>query len=146
MDTIMGFGNLLLLASLPSYVSTAADGISITGNVVDSAMVHVETMEICEVGAFVNPSLVPSGVVDVSIVERETSAPPLVFEEVVDDGATRGGAIDPLLPPEGVTGVAEERIISEPTMPTSGLDPPQSKETIGTAPAAHASTTSKDLC
>ena len=40
MDTTMGSSNLLLLASLSSYVSAAADGISITGNVADSLMVH----------------------------------------------------------------------------------------------------------
>ena len=36
MDTTMDSGNLLLLASLSSYVSIAADGVFITGNVVDS--------------------------------------------------------------------------------------------------------------
>ena len=109
-------------------------------------MVHTETVKIGEVGAIVDPSLAPSGVVNASIVEREIGVPSLVLEVVNNGGVTGGGAIDPLLPPEGVARVVGERIISEPTMPTSGLDPPQSKETIGTAPAAHASTTSKDLC
>ena len=45
MDTTMDFGNLLILASLSFYVSAVADGISIIGNVVDSSMVHVETVE-----------------------------------------------------------------------------------------------------
>ena len=52
----------------------------------------------------------------------------------------------PLLSPERVAGAARERIISEPIMPTSDLDPPQSRKTIGTAFAAHASITSTDLC
>ena len=57
-----------------------------------------------------------------------------------------GVATDPLLPPEGVAGEARERTISEPTMPSFDLDPPQSKKNTGTASAAHASITSKDLC
>ena len=79
-------------------------------------------------------------------VEREIGVPSLVLEGVIDGGATGGGAIDPLLPPEGVARAAGERIISEPTMPTSDLDPPQSRKTIGTAFVAHASITSKGLC
>ena len=79
-------------------------------------------------------------------VEREIGVPSLVLEGVIDGGATGGGVIDPLLPPEGVAGEARERTISEPTMPSSDLDPPQSKKNTGTASAAHASITSKDLC
>ena len=71
MDTTMGSDNLLLLASLSSYVSTADDGISITSNVANSSLVHEETVEIGEVGAVVDPSPTPSSVVDVSVVERE---------------------------------------------------------------------------
>ena len=81
-------------------------------------------------------------------VEREIGVPSLVLEGVIDGGITGGGGVatDPLLPPEGVAGEARERTISEPTMPSSDLDPPQSKKNIGTASAAHASITSKDLC
>ena len=75
-------------------------------------------------------------------VERETSVPPLVLEGVIDGGTTGGGATDPLLPPEMVVGAAGERIISESIMPTSDLDPPRNRKTIGTAFAAHASITS----
>ena len=46
MDTTMDFDNLLLLASLSSYVSAAADSISIIGNVANSSMACKETMEI----------------------------------------------------------------------------------------------------
>ena len=144
-DIIMGSGNLLLLA-LSSYVFVAIDGISIIGNTTNSSMVHTGTVETDEIGAAVDSSPVLSGVVDASIVERETGVLLLVLEEVTDDGATRGGATDPLLPPERVASAAEERIISEPIMPTSDLDPPQSRKTIGTASAAHASITSIDLC
>ena len=70
----------------------------------------------------------------------------MVLKEVIDGGTIGGGAIDPLLPLEGIVGVAEERIISEPTMPTSDLDPPQNRKNTSTASAAHASITSKDLC
>ena len=146
MDTAMGSGNLLLLASLSSYVFAATDGISITGNFVDSSMVHVETVEIGEVGATVDPSLAPNGFVDASVVERETSVPPLVLEEVANGGTTGGGAIDPLLPRKGVTGVTRESIITEPTMSTSDLNPPKSRKTTGMASTAHASIISKDLC
>ena len=145
MDITMGSDNLLLLASLSSYVSTAADGISITGNVADSSIVHTKTMEIGKVWAAIDPSPAPSGVVDASIVERETSVPPLVLEEVNDGGATGGGVTDPLSPPEGVANAVRERIASEPTMPISDLDPPESKKTTGTTSATHASITSKDL-
>ena len=109
-------------------------------------MVHTETVKIGEVGATVDPSPAPSGVVNASIVEREIGVPSLVLEVVTDGGVTGGGAIDPLLPPEGVARAAGERIISEPTMPTSDLDPPQSRKTTSTASVAHASITSKDLC
>ena len=98
MDITMGSGNLLLLASLSSYASAATDGISIIGIVVDPSMVHTEIVEIGEVGTAVDPSLAPS----TSIVERETGVPPLVLEEVTDGGTIGGGAIDPLLPPEGL--------------------------------------------
>ena len=57
-------------------------------------------------------------------VEREIGVPLLVLEGVIDGGATGGGAIDPLLPPEGVAGAVGERTISEPAMPSSDLDPP----------------------
>ena len=87
MDTTMGSDNLLLLASLSSYVSVADDGISITSNVANSSLVHKETVEIGEVGAVVDPSPAPSNVVDVSVVERETGVPPLVLKEVADGGA-----------------------------------------------------------
>nr|POE99800.1 hypothetical protein CFP56_18267 [Quercus suber] len=50
---------------------------------------------------------------------------------VIDGGTTGGGATDPLLPLEGVASAVGERIISEPTMPTSDLDPPQSRKTTG---------------
>ena len=103
-------------------------------------------METGEIGAAIDSSLVLSGVVDASIVERETGVLSLVLEEVTDGGATGGGATDPLLSPERVAGATGERIISEPIMPTSDLDPPQSRKTIGTASAAHASITSTDLC
>nr|POF22770.1 hypothetical protein CFP56_09747 [Quercus suber] len=63
-------------------------------------------------------------------VEKETGVP-LVLEEVTNGGTTRGVATDPLLPPEGVVGAAEERIISKPTMPTPDLDPPRAKKTQG---------------
>ena len=145
MDIIMGSGNLLLLA-LSSYVFAAIDGISITGNTANSSMVHTGTVEIGEIGVVVDSSPVLSGVVDASIVERETSVPLLVLEEVTDGGATGGGATDPLLSPERVAGAAGERIINEPIMPKSDLDPPQIRKTIGTAFAAHASITSTDLC
>ena len=78
-------------------------------------------------------------------VERETGVPLLVLEGVIDGGATGGGATDPLLPPKGVAGAAGERIISESITPTSDLDPPQNRKTIGTAFAAHASITSTNL-
>ena len=148
MDTTMGSGNLLLLASLSSYVSTAANSISITGNVADSSMVHMETVEIGEIRVVVNLLPAPSGVVDASVVERETGVPPLVLEEVAEGGATGGGVTDPLLPPDGVAcaSAAGESIISEPTMPTSDLDPPKSRKTTSTVSAAHASIISKDLC
>ena len=61
-------------------------------------------------------------------VERETSVPPSILEGFIDGGATRGGVIDPLLPPEGVAGAAGERTISELAMPSSDLDLPQSKK------------------
>ena len=80
-----------------------------------------------------------------SWVERETSVPPLVLEGVIDGGTTGGGATDPLLPPERVAGAAGERIISESIMPTSDLDPPRNRKTIGTASTAHASITSTNL-
>ena len=57
-------------------------------------------------------------------VERETSVPPSILEEFIDGGATGGGAIDPLLPPERVAGAIGERTISEPAMPSFDLDPP----------------------
>ena len=96
-------------------------------------------MEIGEVRAVVDPLPAPSGVVDASIVvERETGVPPLVLKEVVDGGAIGGGATDLLLPPKGVAGVAGESIISEPTMPTSDLDPPKSRKTTDTASVTHA--------
>ena len=81
-------------------------------------------MKIGEVGATVNPSPAPSGVVNVRIVEREIGVPSLVLKVVTDGGVTGGGAIDPLLPPERVAGVVGERTISEPAMPSSDLDPP----------------------
>nr|POF05167.1 hypothetical protein CFP56_05767 [Quercus suber] len=131
MDITTGSGNLLLLASLSSYVSAAADGISITGNVADSSMAHMETVEVGEIRVVVNPLPAPSGDVDASVVERDTGVPPLVLEEVAKGGATRGGVTDPLLPLEGITcgDATRESIISEPTMPTSDLDPPKSKKT-----------------
>ena len=128
MDITMGSGKLLLLASLPSYVSAATDGISITGNVTDSSVVHVKTVEIGEVGATIDPLPAPSSVVDASIVEKEAGVPPLVLEEVTDDGTTGRSAIDPLPPPEGVAGAVGERIISEPPMPISDLDPPRAEK------------------
>ena len=146
MDTTMGSDNLLLLASLSFYVSTADDGISITSNVANSSLVHEETVEIGEVGAVVDPSPAPSSVVDVSVVERETSVPPLVLKEVADGGAIGGDATDPLLQLEGVAGATRESIITEPTMSTFDLDPPKSRKTIGTTSVAHASIISKDLC
>ena len=127
MDIIMGSGNLLLLA-LSSYVSAAIDGISITGNTANSSMVHTGTVETGEIGAAVDSLPVLSGVVDASIVERETGVPSLVLEEVTDGGATGGGATDPLLSPERVAGAAGERIISEPIMPTSGLILPRAEK------------------
>ena len=78
-------------------------------------------------------------------VERETGEPPLVLEGVIDGGATGGGATNPLLPPEGVASAAGERIISESITPTSDLDPPRNRKTIGTAFATHASITSTNL-
>ena len=124
MDITMGSGNLLLLASLSSYAFAVVDGISIIGNVADPSMVHTETVEIGKVGTTIDPSPAPSA----SIVERETHVPLLVLEEVTDGGTIGRGAVDPLLPPEGVTGTTGERIISEPTMLTSDLDPPHSKK------------------
>ena len=124
----MGSGKLLLLASLPSYVSAATDGISITGNVADSSVVHVKTMEIGEVRAAIDPLPAPSSVVDANIVEKEAGVPPLVLEEVTDDGTTGRSAIDPLPPPEGVASAVGERIISEPPMPISNLDPPRAEK------------------
>ena len=124
MDITMGSDNLLLLASLSSYVFAAADGISITGNVADSSVIQLKTVEIGEVGVAVDPLPGPNGVVDTSIVEKETGVPPLVLAEVTDGGATGGSATDPLPPPEGAAGATGERIISEPTMPISDLDPP----------------------
>ena len=79
-------------------------------------------------------------------VEREIGVPSLVLEGVIDGGVTGGGATDPLLPLEGVAGAVGERIISDPAMPSSNLDLPQSRKNTGTAFAAHASITSKDLC
>ena len=145
MDIIMGSGNLLLLA-LSSYVFVAIDGISIIGNTTNSSMVHTGTVETDEIGAAVDSSPVLSGVVDASIVEREIGVPLLVLEEVTDGGATGGGATDPLLSPKRVAGAAGERIISEPIMSKSDLDPPQSRKTIGTTFAAYASITFIDLC
>ena len=127
MDIIMGSGNLLLLA-LSFYVSATIDGISIIGNTANSSMVHTGIVETGEIGAAVDSSPVLSGVVDASIVERETGVPSLVLEEVTDGGATRGGATDPLLSPERVAGAAGERIISEPIMPTSGLILPRAEK------------------
>ena len=143
MDTAMDSSNLLLLASLSSYVSIAADGISITGNVVDSLMVHVETVEIGEVGAAIDPSSVPSSVADASVVEREVDVP---LEEVADGGATRGSATDPLLPPGGVAGGTEENTITEPPIPTSDIDPLKSRKNTGMASIVHVLVISKDLC
>ena len=62
-------------------------------------------------------------------VERETGVPPSVLKGFIDGDLTGGGAINPLLPPEGVAGVARERTISEPAMPLSDLDLPQSRKT-----------------
>ena len=62
-------------------------------------------------------------------VERETGVPPSVLEGFIDGDLIEGGAIDPLLPPEGVAGVARERTISKPAMPLSDLDLPQSRKT-----------------
>ena len=75
----------------------------------------------------------------------ERGVPPLVLEGVIDGSATGGGTTDPLLPPEGVAGAVEERIISESIMPTSDFDPPRNRKTIGTASAAHTSITSTNL-
>ena len=146
MDNTMDSGNLLLLALSSSYASAATDGISISGNVANPLMVHSKTMEIGEVGTAIDPSLTPSSVVAVDIVEKETGVPPLVLEEVTNGGVTGVGAIDPLLPPEVVAGVVRERIISESITPTSDLDPPRRRKTIGMASAAHASIKSIDLC
>ena len=143
MDITMDSGNLLLPSSLSSYVSAAADGVSITGNVADSSMVHVETVEIDEVGVAVDPSSTPSSVADASVVEREAVVP---VEEVANGGTIGGSAIDPLLPLEGVAGGAGENTITEPSMPTSDLDPLKSKKNTGTASVVHASIISKDLC
>lgn len=147
MDTAVDSDNLLLLASLLSYVSTAVDDISITGNVVGSSMVHKEIAEVSENRDVVDPLLAPSVAIDTSAIEREADAPLLVIEEVAGVGATRGGVTDPLLPPEGVAcdGVAGEGIISEPTMPTFNLDPPKSKKITRTASVAHTSIMSKDF-
>ena len=146
MDSIMDSGNLLLLALPSSYASAAIDGISISGSVADPSMVHVKTVEIGEVGTAIDPSSTPSNVAVVDIVERETGVPPLVLEEVIDGGATGGGATNPLLPPEGVVGVAGERITSKSITPTSNLDPLRNRKTIGTASVTHASITSTNLC
>ena len=143
MDITMDSGNLLLPSTLSSYVSAVADGVSITGNVADSSMVHVETVEIDEVGVAVDPSSTPNSVADASVVEREASVP---VEEVADGGTIGGSAIDPLLPLEGVAGGAGENTITEPSMPTSDLDPLKSKKNTGTASVVHASVISKDLC
>ena len=78
-------------------------------------------------------------------VERETGVRPLVLEGVIDGGATGGGATDPLLPPEGVASAVGEMIISESITPTSDLDPPRNRKTIGTTFATHASITSTNL-
>ena len=99
MDTTVDSGNLLLLASLSSYVSAAAaDGISIIGKVADSSMVSKETVEIGEIKDVVNLLLVVSVVFDVSAVD----VPPLVLKKVFRGGADGRGVTDPLLPPEGV--------------------------------------------
>jgi len=102
MDITIGSGNLLLLASLSSYVSATTDGISITGNAANSSMVHAETMDTGEVGAAIDTLPMPSDVADASIAERETSVPSSILEEVTDGGVTGGDATDPLLPPEGL--------------------------------------------
>ena len=116
MDTTMDSSNLLLLACLSSYVFAAADGISITGNVANSSMVHTETSLVIEEvadggatrGGVTDPLLPPKGI--------------------------------------ACAGVARESIISEPTMPTSDLGPPKSRKITGTASATHASIIFKDLC
>ena len=73
-----------MLLALSSYVSAAIDGISITGNIANSSMVHTGTVETGEIGAAVDSSPVLSGVVDASIVESETGVPSLVLEEVTN--------------------------------------------------------------
>ena len=92
MDTTMDSSNLLLLASLSSYVSTAAGVISITGNVIDSLMVHVETVEIGEVRAALDPSSIPSSVADANVVEREVGVP---LEEVAMVAQLKGVLLIP---------------------------------------------------
>lgn len=147
MDTIVDFGNLLLLASLSSIVSTAVDGISITGKVADSPMVREETIEIGEIGDVIDPFLEPSMAVDVSAAGGKADVPPLVLEEVAGGGAAGGDVADPLLPPEGATYVvaAGEGIGNEPNIPSFNLDPPKSKETLCTVFVAHIPIIYKDL-
>lgn len=95
MDITMDFDNLLLLlTSLSSYVSAAADGISIIGKVADSSMVREETMEIGEIKDVVNPLMAPSMVVDASAAEREADVPPLILEEVARGGSAGEGIIN----------------------------------------------------
>ena len=99
--------------------------------------------KIGEVRATVDPSLVPSNVADASVVEREAGVP---LEEVANGGTTGGSATNRLLPPGGVAGGAEENTITEPSMPTSDLDPLKSRKNIGTASIVHVSVIYKDLC
>jgi len=142
MDNIMDSSNLLLLASLSSCVSATVDCISITGKVVDSPMMPEETIEIGEIGDVIDPLLAPSVAVDVSATEGEADVPLLVLEEVAG-----GDVADPLLPPEGAAyaGATRKDIANEPNMPLFDLDPPKSKETIGTVFVAHIPIIYKDL-
>ena len=72
-------------------------------------MVHVETVEIGEVGVAIDPSSASSSVADASVVKREAGVP---LEEVADSGATGGSATDPLLPSEVVADGAGENTIT----------------------------------
>lgn len=167
MDTIVDFGNLLLLASLSSCVSATANGISITGLVADSPRACEKTEEVGEIWDIVSPMMMPRVATDASAARGEADVPPLVHEEAAGSGAAGRNVASPLLSPEGPVciGAAREKVadpllapeeavctnatgestINEPTMPSLDLDPPQSRKYISTTSITYTLTMCKDF-
>ena len=167
MDNIVDFSNLLLLASLSSCVSAAADGIYITGQVADSPMACEKTEEVGEIWDIVSPIMMPMVAANASAAGGEADVPPLVHGEAAGSGAAGRNVTAPLLSPEGAvcTGAAREKVadpllapeeavctnatgestVNEPTMPSLELDPPQSRKNIGTTSITYTLTMCKDF-